>query len=138
MKSHRARRSQKLLHPLKKKEIPPGVLSKKERHHTMFFSDSTRQSDMRIAKERLLNIWQRSAYSSERGLTVLTVAWSDSSSKTKTLKFFRSGVEIPRSIAFIRLLSRDSFFLIITTRKIYENKTVILFNCLIFINFGYE
>ena len=54
-----------------------GVLSKKERHHTMFFSDSTRQSDMRIAKERLLNIWQRSAYSSERGLTRLEDLFSN-------------------------------------------------------------
>jgi len=45
-----------------------GVLSKKERHHTMFFSDSTRQSDMKNAKERILNIWQQCAYSSVRGL----------------------------------------------------------------------
>ena len=48
-----------------------GVLFKKERHHTMFFSDSTRQSDMKNAKERILDIWQRSAYSSERGLARL-------------------------------------------------------------------
>ena len=53
-----------------------GVLFKKERHHTMFFSDSTRQSDMKNAKERILSLWQKSAYSSERGLKRLESLFS--------------------------------------------------------------
>lgn len=48
-----------------------GVYSPKQRHHTLFYSDSTFVADMTNAQKRILEMWDESAYSSKAGLSRL-------------------------------------------------------------------
>lgn len=54
-----------------------GVYSATQKHHTLFYSDSTRVSDMQDAKKRLQKMWDESAYASIAGLTRLEALYND-------------------------------------------------------------
>lgn len=52
-----------------------GAYSVKQRHHTLFYSDSTRVIDMITAQKRILGLWEQSAYSSRAGLARLKMLY---------------------------------------------------------------
>lgn len=54
-----------------------GAYSVKQRHHTLFYSDSTFVEDMTKAQGRILDMWDESAYSSKAGLARLQELYSD-------------------------------------------------------------
>jgi len=45
-----------------------GTYSNKQRHHTFFYSDSTFIADMKAARDRILSLWENSAFESLAGL----------------------------------------------------------------------
>jgi len=48
-----------------------GAYSSKQRHHTLFYSDSTFISDMNNARDRILSMWSKGGYASLQGLNRL-------------------------------------------------------------------
>ena len=54
-----------------------GAYSSSQRHHTMFYSDSTFIADMNNARDRILSMWSKSGYASIQGLNRLKTLYTN-------------------------------------------------------------
>ena len=54
-----------------------GAYSSKQRHHTLFYSDSTFVADMNNARDRILSMWSKGGYASIQGLNRLKALYEN-------------------------------------------------------------